>query len=41
MTDKNKITSFTDLIVWQKSHTFVLEIYKVTKTFPKEEVFGE
>jgi four helix bundle protein len=39
MTDKDKITSFTDLIVWQKSHTFVLEIYKVTKTFPKEEVF--
>ena len=26
--------------VWQKSHQFVLDIYKVTKLFPKEELFG-
>lgn len=31
---------FEDLIVWQKAHAFVLEIYKLTKKFPKEELFG-
>lgn len=34
------IKSFTDLIVWQKAHQFVLDIYNVTKNFPKEEMFG-
>lgn len=27
------------LIVWQKAHHFVLEIYKVTSAFPKEEKY--
>lgn len=31
---------FTDLIVWQKTHKLVLEVYKATKTFPKEELYG-
>ena len=35
-----KSKSFTDLIIWQKAHQFVLEVYKLTKNFPKEEVFG-
>lgn len=35
-----KITSFTDLVVWKKSHLFALEIYKITKKFPKEEKYG-
>lgn len=35
-----KIQSFTDLEAWKEAHTFVLIIYKITKTFPKEEVFG-
>jgi len=30
---------FTDLIVWQKAHQFVLSVYKYTKIFPKEELF--
>ena len=34
-----KSNSFTDLIVWQKAHTFVLNIYKITKDFPKEELY--
>lgn len=34
------INSFTNLIIWQKSHKLVLEIYKNTKNFPKEEMFG-
>lgn len=32
--------TFRDLLVWQKSMTFVTEIYKVSKPFPKEETFG-
>jgi len=31
---------FQELIVWQKSHLFVIEVYNYTKKFPKEEVFG-
>ena len=38
--DKKSTKSFTDLIVWQKSHQFVLAVYKLTKEFPKEEVYG-
>lgn len=38
--EKQKIKSFTDLRVWQKGHTVVLDIYRVTKCFPKEELFG-
>ena len=32
--------SFKDLIVWQKSYQLVLEIYKITKDFPKSETYG-
>jgi len=35
-----KIRSFTDLIVWRKAHKFVLEIYKLTNSFPKEEKYS-
>jgi len=35
-----KSKSFEDLLVWQKGHQFVLEVYKMTKQFPKEEVYG-
>ena len=32
--------NYRDLIVWLKAHKNVLQIYKLTKTFPKEEQFG-
>lgn len=32
--------SFQDLIVWQKAHAFVLQVYAVTRCFPKEERYG-
>ena len=32
--------SFTDLIVWQKAHNFVLETYKAARGFPVEERFA-
>lgn len=38
MTDKNY--SFETLIVWQKSHQFVLDIYEISKNFPKDEIYG-
>jgi four helix bundle protein len=38
--EKSKINDFRDLIAWQKGHSLVLDIYKITKIFPKEEKFG-
>lgn len=35
-----KSKSFQDLIVWQKAHQFVLSVYKITKLFPREELYG-
>jgi four helix bundle protein len=31
---------YRELKVWGRSHRFVLEIYKATKAFPKEELYG-
>jgi len=35
-----KTGSFKDLIVWRKSYQLVLEIYKVTKLYPKHEIYA-
>lgn len=32
--------SFKDLIVWQKAYKLVLEMYRITKDFPKSEIYG-
>jgi four helix bundle protein len=32
--------SFEDLIVWQKAHQFVIMVYAITESFPKQEMFG-
>src|SRR5262245_16242787 len=32
--------NFQDLVVWQKSHEFVLSVYQSTRAFPREEVYG-
>jgi four helix bundle protein len=32
--------TFRDLDVWQKSHAIVLDVYKLTRRLPKEELFG-
>jgi four helix bundle protein len=37
---KTAARSFKDLIVWQKAHQFVLEIYRFTRSFPADERFG-
>ena len=38
MKKKSKIQS--NLVFWQKLHDLVLEDYRITKQFPKEEIFG-
>lgn len=35
-----KIKSFTDLVAWKEAHKLALFIYEITKSFPKEEVYG-
>jgi len=37
---ENKIKSFTDLVAWREGHKLVLMVYKETKSFPREEIFG-
>lgn len=31
---------FREIKVWQKSHQLTLQIYKITKEFPKSELYG-
>lgn len=38
--ENRKIHSFTNLYAWQEGHKLVLMVYKITKQFPKEEIFG-
>ena len=35
-----KFTSFTEMPVWQKAHKLVLDVYQLTASFPKAEVYG-
>ena len=35
-----KIKSFKDLKIWQKSVQLVEEIYTISRSFPKEEMYG-
>lgn len=32
--------TYRDLIVWQKALDFVLQLFKESETFPKEESYG-
>src|SRR5215210_6075906 len=32
--------NFQDSIVWQKAHGFVLSVYKLSRSFPREEIYG-
>lgn len=38
--EAEKIRVFTDLIAWKEAHRLVLMIYKITRQFPKDELFG-
>jgi four helix bundle protein len=35
-----KAKTFENLLVWKKAHADVLEIYRITKQFPRSEIFG-
>lgn len=35
-----KIKTYRDLLVWQKSMILVANIYKASKSFPKDEAYG-
>jgi four helix bundle protein len=37
---EKKIRSFEDLEAWQVAHGLILEIYKITKRYPKDELYG-
>ena len=36
----SEIKTYKDLLIWQKSMALVSEVYKLTKSFPNEEMFG-
>ncbi len=38
--NNGKIETFTDLNVWREGHKLVVMIYKITKGFPKEEIYS-
>lgn len=40
MSTKEAAKTFRDLVVWQKAHHFVLEIYRFTANFPNSELYG-
>ena len=31
---------FEDVDIWKKAHEFVLSVYRLTESFPKQEMFG-
>jgi len=35
-----KLKQYQELIVWQKAMNLVEEVYKVTNSFPREEIYG-
>jgi four helix bundle protein len=37
---KEMAKRFTDLIVWQKAHQFVLAIYRLSAKYPPKEIYG-
>jgi four helix bundle protein len=32
--------NYKDLKVWEKAHAFTLQVYEITKLFPKEEIYS-
>jgi four helix bundle protein len=35
-----KIKNYQELIIWKRSIDLVIELYKITKKFPREEAYG-
>ncbi len=39
-TEEQRVKTYRDLLVWQKSMELVTQIYRITETFPKDENYG-
>ena len=37
---KKEIKNFYDLDAWKQAHIIVVEVYRITENFPKEELYG-
>lgn len=37
---KESARTFRDLVMWQKAHQFVLDVYEMSEKFPKQEIYG-
>ncbi|HNC23432.1 MAG TPA: four helix bundle protein [Opitutaceae bacterium] len=37
--EPDRIVSWRDLVVWQKAHAAVLDVYRATRSFPSDERF--
>ena len=37
---KSMITKLEDIKIWQESHKLAMEIYVITRSFPKDELYG-
>ena len=40
MSKEGPVASYRDLIVWRKSMVLVEHVYRMTQTFPKDELYG-
>ena len=38
--EPEKVSSYKDLVVWQKSVDIVVDVYALTEMFPQQEVYG-
>ncbi len=34
------MANYRNLIIWQKAHSLAIKVYKLTESFPKQEMFG-
>lgn len=34
------VKNWTDLLAWKKAHELIIEIYKITKNYPKDELYA-
>jgi four helix bundle protein len=37
---RSRVKDFKDLKVWAKAHSLTIDVYRATRQFPKEELFG-
>ncbi len=35
-----KVKNYQELIVWQKAMDLVVEVYEMSRAFPREEIYG-